>query len=235
MPELLLIEDDVELAEVTREWLLREGYTVTIASDGEEGLRIAKEQRVLDLVLLDVMLPKMPGFEVLRALRQQTSRVNIPVIMLTARSEDVDKVVGLELGADDYVTKPFNPRELAARIKAVLRRTAQKTAPTSNNEPMLVGPLSIDVDRHRAWLDGKELQLTAVEFALLLILIEGKGKVLSRDNLLDRLRGREFDAFDRSIDVHISHLRSKLGDDAKAPRFIKTIRGTGYAFAEQEA
>lgn len=244
MAQLLLIEDDAELADLTREWLEREGFSLTLAHDGEEGLqRATAPEAPLDLVLLDLMLPKVPGVEVLRELRRRTP---LPVIVLTAKGEDVDKVVGLELGADDYVTKPFNPRELVARIRAVLRRSKGTTPATGPSlaatavsgvalDPLRVGPIVIDADRHRVWLSEKELQLTAVEFALLLVLVEAKGKVLSRDNLLDRLRGREFDTFDRSIDVHISHLRSKLGDDAKAPRFIKTIRGAGYAFADSVA
>jgi two-component system response regulator CpxR len=235
MPQksLLLIDDDEELGALLGDYLGREGYRVRVAANGGEGLGEARAGGHA-LVLLDIMLPDMDGFEILRELRKSSS---LPVIMLTAKGEEVERIVGLELGADDYLPKPFNPRELVARIKAVLRRSEgpRPAPPTAEEAPRCVeaGALTMELESYRALLEGRELALTTIEFALLRELVLAAGRVLSRETLLDRVRGREFDAFDRSIDVHISNLRQKLGDDAKKPRFIKTVRSVGYTFVAE--
>ncbi len=226
---ILLIDDDRELAGLLGDYLSREGYRVRAVLNGREGLALAAGGGFC-LALLDIMLPDMDGFEVVRELRK-TSR--LPVIMLTARGEEVDRIVGLELGADDYLPKPFNPRELTARIKAVLRRFEALPQPREGAPPpeaLHFGELTLDLEGYRALLGKRELALTAIEFALLRELALAAGKALSRDTLLDRVRGREFDLFDRSIDVHVSHLRRKLGDDPASPRFIRTVRSVGYMF-----
>ena len=229
---ILLIDDDQELGSLLGDYLGREGYALTHVETGDQGLAQAQEQS-FELVLLDVMLPGMNGFDVLRELRQTT---RVPVIMLTARGDEVDRIVGLEMGADDYLPKPFNPRELVARIKAVLRRAENVGHATKDRPPgekIVQGDLTVEPEGFRAWLGETELVLTTIEFSLLRELIAGAGRVLTRDALLDRVRGREFEVFDRSIDVHISHLRQKLGDDPAKPRYIKTVRGVGYQFLEQ--
>ena len=230
---ILLIDDDAELGNLLEDYLGREGFRLEVAGDGTEGLARARSG-AYSLVLLDIMLPGLDGFEVIKELRRGSY---VPVIMLTARGDEVDRIVGLELGADDYLPKPFNPRELTARIKAVLRRAERK--PEASDTPpyeaqgskmLRFAELSIDLEAYQARLGESELPLTAIEFALLRELALAAGRVLSRDTLLDRVRGREFDLFDRSIDVHISHLRQKLGDDPRAPRFIRTVRSVGYMF-----
>lgn len=227
---LLLVDDDTELAQLLTDYLGREGYDLQAVHDGAAGLAAA-EGHDPALVLLDIMLPDLDGFEVLRRLRGFST---VPVIMLTAKGDEVDRIVGLELGADDYLPKPFNPRELTARIKAVLRRAGERAATPDGaaaaGELLRVGELTVDAPGHRAMLGTTPLALTAIEFALLRELVAAAGRVLSRDTLLDRVRGREFESFDRSIDVHISHLRQKLGDDPREPRFIRTVRSVGYQF-----
>jgi len=225
---VLVIEDDEELAALLADYLGREGFAVRRAEDGHTGLALAAAGDCA-LVLLDIMLPGRDGVEVLRELRRISA---VPVIMLTAKGDEVDRIVGLELGADDYLPKPFNPRELVARIKAVLRRSAG--APREGEaEPqrlLVRGGLVLDLEGYRATLDGETMALTTIEFALLRELAQAGGRAMSRELLLDRVRGREFDLFDRSIDVHISHLRQKLGDDPQRPRFIRTVRSVGYMF-----
>jgi two-component system, OmpR family, response regulator CpxR len=225
---ILVIDDDAELFSLLADYLGREGFAVRHAADGEAGLALAAEEEWA-LVLLDIMLPGRDGIEVLRELRRSSA---VPVIMLTAKGDDVDRIVGLELGADDYLPKPFNPRELVARIKAVLRRAGAAGAESAADPPrrLVRGPLVVDLEGYRATLDGAELQLTVIEFALLRELAQAAGRALSRETLLDRVRGRDFDLFDRSIDVHVSHLRQKLGDDPQHPRFIRTVRSVGYMF-----
>lgn len=226
---ILLIDDDAELGALLSDYLRREGFRLRVAANGDEGLALASSEE-FRLVLLDIMLPGLDGFEVLRSLRKTSE---LPVIMLTARGEDVDRIVGLEMGADDYLPKPFNARELVARIRAVLRRMhAAPQAEAQPEEPsqISVGELIVDLAGYRAILGGRELPLTTIEFAMLRELMRARGRVLSRDALLDRVRGREFELFDRSIDVHISHLRQKLGDDPHNPRYIKTVRLVGYMF-----
>jgi DNA-binding response OmpR family regulator len=220
----LLVEDDARLGAMVVEYLGRHDLDVTVAPDGERGLAALRRGR-FDLVLLDVMLPGMDGLEVCRRIRAAPEWAGLPVLMLTARGEDVDKIVGLELGADDYLAKPFNPRELLARIRAVLRRGAAD-APRAR---FTAGGLAIDVDAREVTVDGRRVVLTHHEFELLATLARASGRVLSRDQLMDAVGGHEAEAFDRSIDVHVSKLRAKLEKDPRAPRYIKTVRGVGYA------
>jgi DNA-binding response OmpR family regulator len=229
---VLVIEDDTVLSALLSDYLGREGFAVRVAADGNSGLAQAAAGSCC-LVLLDIMLPGRDGIDVLRELRRTSA---VPVIMLTAKGDDVDRIVGLELGADDYLPKPFNPRELIARIKAVLRRSGSAADEAGEAPRLLVrGPLTIDLEGYRATLDGAALELTTIEFALLRELAHAAGRALTREMLLDRVRGREFELFDRSIDVHISHLRQKLGDDPQRPRFIRTVRSVGYMFIAEGA
>lgn len=222
---LLLIEDDEKLCRLLRDYLAPLGYAVEAVHDGRDGLVRAQAGQYA-AVILDVMLPRMSGFDILRELRQ-TSQV--PVLMLTALGDEVDRIAGLETGADDYLPKTFSTRELLARLRAVLRRSAL-TAVTGDARPApkSLGALWMDPASRTATLDTEPLILTRVEFDLLLALIEAPGRVRSREQLLLAAADRDFEAFDRSIDVHVSSLRKKLGDDPKAPRYIETIRGIGY-------
>jgi DNA-binding response OmpR family regulator len=224
----LLVEDDARLAALTREYLQGHGMVVEVVGDGRRGLDEALRGR-WDVVLLDLMLPGMPGLEVCRELR---ARSDVPVIVLTARGEEADRVLGLELGADDYLAKPFSPRELLARIRAVTRRAKGRAGPSQR--PVRVGGLALDPGAHRATLHGRELALTGYEFALLRALAERAGRVLSREQLMELARGSAEESFDRSVDVHVSRLRHKLGDDPKRPRLLKTVRGAGYLLAAEE-
>jgi DNA-binding response OmpR family regulator len=226
---VLLVEDDARLAAMVAEYLGRHELDVTVASDGEHGLAALRRGRI-DVVLLDVMLPGIDGFEVCRRLRAAPEWAALPVVMLTARGEDVDKIVGLELGADDYLAKPFNPRELLARIRAVLRRGRHPTA----RARFAAGGLAIDYEAREVTVDGRRVVLTHHEFELVATLARASGRVLSREQLMDALRGQAYEAFDRSIDVHVSKLRAKLEKDPKAPRYIKTVRGVGYALVRPE-
>jgi DNA-binding response OmpR family regulator len=198
---------------------------VIVAVDGAAGLAEARRAR-FDVVLLDLMLPGRSGLEVCRELR---SRSDVPILILTARGEEADRVLGLELGADDYLTKPFSPRELLARIQAQVRRARGQAGPTS--QPLVLGDLELDPGSLRATLAGRELSLTGYEFQLLRVLAERAGQVLSRERLLELVRGSAEESFDRSVDVHVSRLRAKLGDDPKRPRWLKTVRGAGYQLA----
>ena len=227
-PSALLVDDDARLAELLREYLGKNDVAVTVASDGQEGLRAALSGR-FDVILLDLMLPGIDGLEVCRRIRAKDSQ--LPILMLTARGDDVDKVVGLELGADDYLPKPFNPRELLARLRALLRRAQ---LPRRERARLQIGPLSIDLDAREVRVAGALRTLTSFEFELLSQLARAAGRVLSREQLLELLKGEEFDAFDRSIDVHISKLRAKLEDDPRSPRYIKTVRGVGYVLTPGE-
>lgn len=223
----LLVEDDARLAALTREYLSGHGVVVDVAGDGRRGLEEARRGR-FDVVLLDLMLPGLSGLEVCREIR---ARSDVPIIVLTARGEEADRVMGLETGADDYLAKPFSPRELLARIRAVTRRAQGRAGPSV--KPVTVGRLHIDPGARRATLDGRELPLTGYEFALLRALAERAGRVLAREQLMELARGSAEEAFDRSIDVHVSRLRQKLGDDPKRPRFLKTVRGAGYLLAAE--
>jgi two-component system, OmpR family, response regulator CpxR len=218
---ILLIDDDAELCALLIEFLHREGYSVDSEHEGNCGLQKAAQPGV-DLVVLDVMLPGIDGFEILRRLRQQSK---VPVIMLTARGEDIDRIVGLELGADDYLPKPFNPRELAARIRAILRRYEPRPAEPSNR--LEVNGIVLDTGTREVMASGKRVDLTTFEFDILEQLMRSAGHVLSRDALMENFYNRKATPFDRSIDMHISHLRKKI-DNGDA--IIKTIRGVGYQF-----
>jgi len=226
---VLLVEDDQRLAELTALYLRKRGLVVTLAADGTSGLAEAIRQRY-DVVLLDLLLPGKSGHEICREIR---ARSDVPIIMVTALGDEGDRVVGLEIGADDYVSKPFSTPELLARIRAVVRRARGKAGPSTRR--VQVGRLEIDPSAVNATLDGQLLDLTAYEFAILRVLAERAGRVLSREQLLDLAKGNAEDAFDRSIDGHISRLRRKLGDDSRRPKLLKTIRGVGYVLALEEA
>jgi DNA-binding response OmpR family regulator len=225
----LLIDDDARLGALVKEYLARHDVEVAVAADGERGLGALRKGR-FDVVLLDIMLPGADGFEVCRRIRAVPELANVPIIMLTARGDDVDKIVGLELGADDYLAKPFNPRELLARIRALLRRGR---AAAVARPRFRAGRLEIDFDAREVTVAGKRQALTSYEFELLAVLARAAGRVLSREQLLDGLKGSEYEAFDRSIDVHISKLRAKLETNPKAPRYIKTVRGVGYVLTRE--
>jgi two-component system response regulator CpxR len=218
---ILLVDDDAELCSLLSEFLRREGFTVECEHEGGAGLEHALRPGV-DLIVLDVMLPGLDGFEILRRLRQQSK---VPVIMLTARGEDVDRIVGLELGADDYLPKPFNPRELAARIRAILRRYEPR--PPSPAGRLEVNGVALDPGTREVFTAGKNVDLTTFEFDILEMLMRSAGRVLSRDALMENFYNRKATPFDRSIDMHISHLRKKL---EHGEMLIKTIRGVGYQF-----
>jgi two-component system response regulator CpxR len=226
MPSLLLVDDDRELGQMLNEYLGGEGFRVTIARDGLEALdKLATEN--YDLVILDVMLPSLNGFDVLRRLRRTLS---VPVVMLTAHGADVDRIVGLELGADDYLAKPFNPRELVARTRAVLRRFASRDseAPAA---PITVGPIWLDPATLEVTLAGKAIRLTGTEFRVLELLMRSAGQVQSRESLTERVLGRKLTPYDRSIDTHVSNLRRKLGLGQSGLPEIRSIRGAGYVLA----
>jgi len=222
---VLLVEDDIRLANLTREYLEGHGLVVSHVADGRRGLEEASRGR-FDAVLLDLMLPGKDGLEVCRELR---ARSDVPILVLTARGEEADRVMGLELGADDYLAKPFSPRELLARIRAVVRRARGRAGPA--RAAVRVGGLHLDPGARRATLDGREIPLTGYEFTLLEALARRAGRVLSREQLMELARGSAEESFDRSIDVHVSRLRQKLGDDPKRPRLIRTVRGAGYLLA----
>jgi len=224
--KVLVVDDDVKTVELVRLYLDRDGYQVLTAYDGVEALRLARENYP-DLIVLDLMLPDIDGLEVCRTLRHES---DVPIIMLTARTTDQDKLTGLDLGADDYVTKPFSPKELAARVRAVLRRLPGERGP----EEIKNGELSMNFTKHEAWLAGKPLNLTSVEFKLLGVLAKEPGRVFSRANLIEEALGYDFEGFDRTIDVHILNLRRKLEPDPSHPKYIKTIYGVGYKFVGGE-
>jgi two-component system response regulator CpxR len=217
---LLLIDDDTELCSLLAELLKREGFAVECINEGRRGLDRALNGG-FNLVILDVMLPALDGFEILRRLRKES---RVPVLMLTARADDVDRIVGLELGADDYLPKPFNPRELVARVRAILRRYEPRT---SVGARLAVNGVALDPATRQVTVDGEAVDLTTFEFDILDLLMRAAGRVLSRDDLMENLYNRQATAFDRSIDMHVSHIRRKL--ETKRP-FIKTIRGVGYQF-----
>ncbi len=223
--KVLLIEDDARLAQLTARYLESHSVLVTIASDGIEGQAEAL-RRQYDCIVLDLMLPGRDGIEVTRELR---ARTDVPIVMVTARGEEADRVLGLEVGADDYVTKPFSPRELLARIRATVRRVRGQAGPAK--QAICVGGLVLDPQRMTVTLDGRPIELTAYEFSILRALAQRPGHVLSREQLLDLAKGSAELSFDRSIDVHVSRLRAKLGDDSRSPRLLKTVRGVGYLLA----
>ena len=224
MPTILLVEDDITLAETLRYNFEREGYNVIMANDGVVGLEHARQDHP-DLVILDIMLPRLDGFSVCRILRQES---DIPVLMLTARQDEVDRIAGLELGADDYVAKPFSLGELLARVRAILRRTDRQ--PVGSREILDAGTLRVDTGSRRAWRNGAEIGLSQKEFDLLTCLIRNRGLALSRDVLLERVWGYDFPGDSRTVDVHIRWLREKVELDPGRPVYIQTVRGIGYRF-----
>jgi len=221
---VLVVDDDAKTVELVKLYLKRDGYRVLTACDGIEALRLAREGHP-DLIVLDLMLPGIDGLEICRTLRTES---DVPVIMLTAKTTDQDKLVGLDLGADDYITKPFSPRELAARVRAVLRRLPGERGPAEIKH----GELTVNFLKHEAFLEGKPLNLTTVEFKLLAALIKEPGRVFSRAQLIENALGHDFEGFDRTVDVHVLNLRRKLEPDPSHPEYIKTVYGAGYKLAE---
>ena len=234
--QLLMIEDDTRLASMVGEYLRQPGYGFTHAATGADGLQ-ALQTSPPDLVILDLMLPDMDGLEVCRRIKSQGGdSARTAVLMLTAKGDPMDRIVGLEIGADDYLPKPFEPRELLARIRAVLRRSGDNNggAPAGNHKVMRFGSLEIDRDARSVCVSGTLCELTSYQFDLLVALAERAGRVLSRDQIMEAVRGRELEAFDRSIDVHMGRIRSAIEMDAKDPKRILTVRGVGYVFAKQQ-
>lgn len=224
---ILIIDDDIRLSAMLRDYLEGNGFAVQTAANAMAGLAaIARHQA--DAVILDVMLPDLNGFEVLRRIRTDS---DVPVLMLTAKGEETDRIVGLEIGADDYLPKPFSARELLARLRAILRR---RSPGTGGSDVLRFGRLEIDPGARAARLDGRHCDITGHQFDILFALAESAGRILSRDQLIDRVRGIDGDAFDRSIDVHISRIRAAIEDDPRHPRRIVTVRGAGYVFARRQ-
>ena len=224
---ILVVEDEEAIAEAVRARLMAEGYRVLVAGDGPDGIRAVRAERP-DLVVLDLMLPGMDGLEVCREIQKDEW---VPVLMLTARTEEADKAAGFAVGADDYLTKPFSLRELAMRIKAILRRRERMQA-TATQAPAVHGPLNVDPARRRVTLDGEEVALTPLEFDILYTLVRDPGVVLSREQLMDRVWGYRDFAGGRVVDSHVARIRRKLGVDGAEQRFIRTVHGVGYAFAD---
>ncbi len=225
---ILVIDDDVELCELVTEYLQTEGFRVEVVNDGANSVEMAVSG-AYGLIILDVMLPGMNGFEVLRRIR---ARSQIPVLMLTARGEEVDRIVGLEVGADDYLPKPFNPRELVARIRAILRRTQEEASGFVSSQPesLSLGDIELDTGTRRVQCAGQAIELTTVEFDLLEEFLRTAGTVMRREELVERVLGRTFSPFDRSIDMHVSKLRRKLGPHPDGSQRIKSIRSVGYLY-----
>ena len=221
---ILVVDDEPKILQLVRDYLQRAGFTVSTAHDGAEALMRARRERP-DLVVLDLGLPRLDGLEVTRRLRRDSG---VPIIMLTARDDETDKVVGLELGADDYVTKPFSPRELTARVRAVLRRHAGD----AHSEILRAGDLVLDVPRLRAEASGRVVPLTGTEFTLLAALARQPGRVYTRSQLLDAIHGVAFESYERAIDAHVKNIRRKLEPDPRAPRYLLTVYGVGYRLAD---
>ena len=232
MTALLMIEDDERLAGMVSDYLGANGYEVSHASDAASGLE-RLQHKPPELVILDLMLPDMDGLQVCQRIRSLPGAASqVPVLMLTAKGDPMDRIIGLEMGADDYLPKPFEPRELLARIRAVLRRKGQGPAPTP--QTLHFGSLEIDRDARQVMLRGVACELTSYQFDLLVALAERAGRVLTRDQIMEAVRGRELEAFDRSIDVHMGRIRAAIEDDVKHPKRILTVRGVGYVFARQQ-
>ncbi|MEW5958168.1 MAG: response regulator transcription factor [Chloroflexota bacterium] len=226
--KILVVDDEQKMVKLVRTYLEGAGFRVVVAYDGQEALAIFRHEQP-DLLVLDLMLPEIDGLDVARTIRRAS---NVPIIMLTARAEETDRLIGLELGADDYVVKPFSPRELVARVRAVLRRVGAGPA-----QPQLItaGTLALDLGRREARLAGRPIPLTTAQFDLLTVLAQHPGQVFSRMQLLDAVQGEAFEGYERTVDAHIKNLRRALGDDPRDPRYILTVRGVGYKFAEPEA
>jgi two-component system, OmpR family, alkaline phosphatase synthesis response regulator PhoP len=225
MKHILVVDDEPRIAEIARDYLERSGYAVTTAANGVDALAIARTRRP-DLIVLDLGLPHVDGLDVTRALRRQS---NVPIIMLTARVEESDKLIGLELGADDYITKPFSPRELVARVRAVFRRI---DVPPERADVIRAGDVTLDRPRMRATVGTRRVELTPTEFELLATLARQPGRVFTRAQLLDVIRGIETESFERAIDAHVKNLRRKMEPDPRSPRYVLTVYGVGYRFAE---
>ena len=232
---LLMIEDDARLAGMVGEYLTQSGFAVEHAGDGVSGLNLLQD-KPFDMVVLDLMLPDIDGLEVCRRLRALPGDVaRTPVLMLTAKGDPMDRIIGLELGADDYLPKPFEPRELLARIRAILRRRGEGGAgPAATQQALRFGSLEIDRDARSVTVQGAPCELTSYQFDLLVALAERAGRVLTRDQIMEAVRGRELEAFDRSIDVHMGRIRAAIEADPKSPKRILTVRGVGYVFAKQQ-
>jgi DNA-binding response OmpR family regulator len=226
MKQILVVDDEPKIAEICRDYLQRAGFTVAIAGNGADALTLARAKQP-DLVVLDLGLPRLDGLDVTRALRK---RSNVPIIMLTARVEESDKLIGLELGADDYVTKPFSPKELVARVRAVFRRI---DAGAGQTEVIRAADVTLDVARMQAKAGSRTIDLTSTEFALLAMMMRQPGRVFTRGQLLDAVRGEDVDSLDRVIDAHIKNLRRKLEPDPGHPRYVLTVYGAGYKFIDR--
>jgi DNA-binding response OmpR family regulator len=224
--KILVVDDEPKLVKTVRAYLENAGFLVVTAGDGQMALTVYRHEKPA-LVILDLGLPGMDGLDVARTLRRDS---NVPMIMLTARVDEADKLIGLELGADDYVTKPFSPRELVARVRAVLRRTGgEREAPLA---PIAAGDVYVDLERRQATVSGKRVELTPTEFDLLVVLARHPGRVFSRLELLDRVQGYAFEGYERTVDAHVKNLRQKIEPDPKDPRYVLTVYGVGYRFSE---
>ncbi|KQU86548.1 two-component system response regulator [Variovorax sp. Root318D1] len=233
-PQLLMIEDDARLAHMVGEYLTQSGFLFSHAGDGASGLELL-QQHAPDLVILDLMLPDTDGLEICRRIRSLPAPASkVSVLMLTAKGDPMDRIIGLEIGADDYLPKPFEPRELLARIRAVLRRRSENSADTEASTVMRFGTLEIDRNARTVSVGGALADLTSYQFDLLVAMAERAGRVLTRDQIMEAVRGRELEAFDRSIDVHMGRIRAAIEVDAKNPKRILTVRGVGYVFAKQQ-
>jgi two-component system alkaline phosphatase synthesis response regulator PhoP len=231
MSRILVVDDDKQIVRLVRSYLEQAGYQVLTAYDGKTALHIIRREQP-DLVVLDLLLPDHDGWEITRRVRSEPSLAGLPIIMLTARVEDTDKIVGLELGADDYITKPFNPREVVARVRAVLRRVSSGPAPP---QILCVGDLCINVDRHQATMRGKLLELTPTEFNLLQVLVENPGRAFTRLELIEKGLGYAYEGLERTVDSHIKNLRKKIGVDTDSPAYIETVYGVGYRLRGDDA
>ena len=226
MKQILVVDDEPRIAEIARDYLARAGYAVTVAGNGADALALARTRRP-DLIVLDLGLPQVDGLDVTRALRRQSS---VPIIMLTARVEESDKLIGLELGADDYITKPFSPRELVARVRAVFRRIDARPEPGAI---VRAGDVTLDMGRMRATVGDREVELTPTEFQLFATLARQPGRVFTRAQLLDAVHGVAFESYERAIDAHVKNIRRKLEPDPRSPRYLLTVFGVGYRLADQ--
>ncbi len=229
---ILVVDDEQKIVDLVRLYLEREGFRVLAAYDGKSALELARQEKPA-LIVLDWMLPAMSGVDVCRTLRQESS---VPIVMLTARAEETDKLIGLELGADDYVTKPFSPRELVARVRAVLRRSEGAAGRGGRQDPIsvTVGEVTADMARHQVSVAGRPVELTPTEFALLATLIQSPGRVYTRLQLLDQALGDSYEGYERTVDAHIKNLRQKLEPDPAKPRYVLTVYGVGYKFADRQ-
>ncbi len=232
--KILVVDDELKMVKLVRTYLEGAGFSVVVAYDGQEALTVYRHEQP-DLIVLDLMLPKIDGLDVARTVRRSS---DVPIIMLTARAEEADRLVGLELGADDYVVKPFSPRELVARVRAVLRRAIPSPvgeASPGRSQVITAGDVTLDLGRRMARLTGRDIELTTIQFDLLTVLVQHPGQVFTRTQLLDAVQGENFEGYERTIDAHIKNLRRALGDDPRDPRYVLTVRGVGYKLAELEA